>query len=93
MDNVVTACSPCNLRKGDKYADDAQMHPLQKPFAPSNAQLHANGRLFPPITCMKAGSIISIGIPSWSRKAWFAGWTAHVAPSRLGEGRGILAFP
>ena len=47
-ENVVTACSPCNLKKGDKYARDAGMSPFQEPFAPSIAQLHTNGRLFPP---------------------------------------------
>ncbi|MBN9063006.1 MAG: HNH endonuclease [Rhizobiales bacterium 65-9] len=46
--NVVAACSPCNLRKGDKMPDQAQMRPLQWPFQPSLSQLHANGRLFPP---------------------------------------------
>lgn len=47
-DNVITACSPCNLLKGDKLAEDADMHPLQAPFQPSIGQLHRNGRLFPP---------------------------------------------
>ena len=47
-ENVATACSPCNLRKGDKLAEHAQMRPMQWPFQPSLAQLHANGRLFPP---------------------------------------------
>ena len=47
-ENVVAACSPCNLRKGDKLAEHAQMRPMQWPFQPSLAQLHANGRLFPP---------------------------------------------
>lgn len=47
-DNVVTACSPCNLRKGDKLAKEAGMLPAQHPFQPSINQLHQNGRLFPP---------------------------------------------
>jgi 5-methylcytosine-specific restriction endonuclease McrA len=46
--NVVTACSPCNLRKGDKLPKDADMFPFQKPFAPDVQDLHSNGRLFPP---------------------------------------------
>lgn len=46
--NVVTACSPCNLRKGDKLPRDAEMFPFQKPFAPDVQDLHSNGRLFPP---------------------------------------------
>jgi 5-methylcytosine-specific restriction endonuclease McrA len=46
--NVVAACSPCNLKKGDKLPEQAHMRPLQWPFQPSLTQLHANGRLFPP---------------------------------------------
>lgn len=47
-ENVVAACSPCNLRKGDKMPSVADMHPLQRPFAPSINDLHRNGKLFPP---------------------------------------------
>ncbi len=47
-DNVVAACSPCNLRKGDKLPAVAQMHPLQQPFAPTVNDLHRAGKLFPP---------------------------------------------
>lgn len=47
-DNVVTACSDCNVRKGGKMPVDARMWPAQQPFRPSVHQLHANGRLFPP---------------------------------------------
>ena len=34
-DNVVAACSPCNLRKGNMTPDEAGMFPSQTPFAPS----------------------------------------------------------
>ena len=47
-ENVVTACSPCNLRKGAKSVREAHMHLAQEPFMPSVQQLHTNGRLFPP---------------------------------------------
>lgn len=47
-ENVVTACSPCNLRKGDKLPDQVEMFPFQRPFAPDVQDLHSNGRLFPP---------------------------------------------
>lgn len=46
--NVVTACSPCNLRKSNKTAAEVGMHPRQHPFQPSVQHLHGNGRLFPP---------------------------------------------
>ena len=47
-ENVVAACSPCNLRKGDRLPADVEMWPRQPPFAPSLQDLHRNGRLFPP---------------------------------------------
>ncbi len=47
-ENVVAACSPCNLRKGDKLPRDADMYPASKPFQPSINDLHSNGRAFPP---------------------------------------------
>jgi 5-methylcytosine-specific restriction endonuclease McrA len=47
-ENVVTACSPCNLRKGDRLPADAELWPRQLPFRPTVHELHHNGRLFPP---------------------------------------------
>src|SRR5215475_6512193 len=47
-ENVVAACSPCNLRKGNMTPQQARMFPKQPPFAPTVHQLHRNGRLFPP---------------------------------------------
>ncbi|MGB6750248.1 MAG: HNH endonuclease [Xanthobacteraceae bacterium] len=47
-DNVVAACSPCNLRKGNLTPDEAKMFPSQRPFQPTVQHLHRNGRLFPP---------------------------------------------
>jgi 5-methylcytosine-specific restriction endonuclease McrA len=47
-ENVVAACSPCNLAKGDKMPKVVGMHPLQKPYPPTVNDLHRNGRLFPP---------------------------------------------
>ena len=47
-ENVVAACSPCNLRKGGLMPQHAHMHPRQKPFQPTVQDLHNNGRAFPP---------------------------------------------
>ena len=47
-DNVVAACSPCNLRKGDKLCRDVDMWPAAKPYQPTINDLHSNGRAFPP---------------------------------------------
>jgi 5-methylcytosine-specific restriction endonuclease McrA len=47
-DNVVTACAPCNLLKGGRLANQAGMHPRQRPHRPTINELRNNGRLFPP---------------------------------------------
>jgi 5-methylcytosine-specific restriction endonuclease McrA len=47
-ENVVTACSQCNLQKGGQPPRQSGMWPSQMPFQPSVNDLHRNGRLFPP---------------------------------------------
>ena len=47
-ENVVAACSPCNLRKGGQLPREAKMWPSQSPFRPTVYDLQKNGRLFPP---------------------------------------------
>ena len=47
-ENVVTACSSCNLRKGNRLPSHAGMQPLMRPLQPSTFQLQENGRSFPP---------------------------------------------
>lgn len=47
-ENVVTACSACNLLKGGRLARECQMHPRTRPFRPTVLQLQKNGRAFPP---------------------------------------------
>ncbi len=46
--NVVTACSVCNLKKGNKSIKQAGMHLLKKPEQPNNHHLQEVGRAFPP---------------------------------------------
>ena len=46
--NVVTACSCCNLVKGNRMPHDAGMYPSQRPFRPTSVQLQDIGRAFPP---------------------------------------------
>ena len=46
--NVVTACSSCNVRKGGKLYKDCDLKLANKPYAPSVEDLHRNGRNFPP---------------------------------------------
>ena len=46
--NVVTACSTCNLRKGNRMPGSSGMRPLERPVQPTTYQLQENGRAFPP---------------------------------------------
>ena len=47
-ENVVAACSACNLKKADKTVSEVGMTLAGLPFAPTVHDLHNNGRLFPP---------------------------------------------
>ncbi len=47
-ENVVTACSTCNLRKGNRMPGSSGMRPLERPVQPTTYQLQENGRAFPP---------------------------------------------
>ncbi len=47
-ENVVTACSRCNLLKGSQLPEEAKMFPLHRPVQPSTQMLRDNGRAFPP---------------------------------------------
>jgi 5-methylcytosine-specific restriction endonuclease McrA len=46
--NVVTACEPCNLRKGHRSPRDCGLFPLREPHRPTSYELQENGRSFPP---------------------------------------------
>ena len=47
-ENVVAACSSCNLSKANSLAEEIGMFPRQKPYRPSVFDLNNNGRAFPP---------------------------------------------
>lgn len=47
-ENVVTACGPCNLRKGSALPRECRMHPRKPAQQPSTWELQDNGRAFPP---------------------------------------------
>ncbi len=47
-ENVVTACSPCNLFKGSRLPREAKMFPLVRPAQPTSFILQEHGRAFPP---------------------------------------------
>ena len=47
-ENVVAACSSCNLRKGSRDLKSSGMKVLKKPTKPSVEVLMNKGRKFPP---------------------------------------------
>ena len=47
-ENIVAACSPCNLKKGGKMPKEARMVPRQAPRRPNMFELNERGRAFPP---------------------------------------------
>ena len=47
-ENVVAACSPCNLRKGNKTLKQSGLSLRHLPRAPSPEEMLAHGRRFPP---------------------------------------------
>jgi len=47
-ENVVAACSSCNLRKGSRTIDRAGMHLMKPPRQPLPSELQNSGRKFPP---------------------------------------------
>jgi len=46
--NVVTACSPCNLLKGNHLLRETTLHLHRYPSEPTTQELQENGRAFPP---------------------------------------------
>ncbi|MEO1039848.1 MAG: HNH endonuclease [Pseudomonadota bacterium] len=47
-ENIVAACAPCNLKKGGRDPHQARMPLRRQAGQPSNHQLQAQGRRFPP---------------------------------------------
>lgn len=47
-ENVVTACSACNLRKGSHLPREIRMFPRQTPHEPTTMSLQERGRRYPP---------------------------------------------
>ena len=46
--NVVTACSGCNVKKGGRLYQKSGMLLQHKPYQPTTEDLHKNGKNFPP---------------------------------------------
>jgi len=46
--NVVTACSPCNLLKGNRLLNESGLILRHVPVEPSTQLLQEHGRAFPP---------------------------------------------
>jgi 5-methylcytosine-specific restriction endonuclease McrA len=46
--NVLSACTSCNLKKGRRLLNHTEMKLIKMPKRPTSAQLQNNGRNFPP---------------------------------------------
>ena len=47
-DNIVSACRPCNTKKGSRMPHECGMHPMVEPREPTVYELRETGRRFPP---------------------------------------------
>jgi 5-methylcytosine-specific restriction endonuclease McrA len=47
-DNVVAACTRCNLAKGSRLPHESRMKPQHEPGMPTTYELQERGRAFPP---------------------------------------------
>ena len=47
-ENILTACAPCNMKKGGRTPRQAGMHIVRWPERPTSWQLQDHGRAFPP---------------------------------------------
>lgn len=47
-ENILTACAPCNMKKGGRTPRQARMAPLMHPIRPTSWQLQERGKMFPP---------------------------------------------
>ena len=45
-ENVASACSTCNVKKGGKLPSQCGMYPKIKPYKPTEEQLHKNEGTF-----------------------------------------------
>ena len=54
-DNVVTACSSCNVKKGGRLLNKSGMTLNQMPYQPTTEDLHKNGKIFHQIFYIKLG--------------------------------------
>ncbi len=65
-ENIVTACAPCNLRKGGRSPREAADGGAPaSPARPPCTSSSSSGAAFRPTTCTRAGSTTCIGTSSW----------------------------
>ncbi len=67
-ENIVTACAPCNLRKGGQLRASRAMRPYRRPRRPTMHELQQSAAASRRTTCTRAGSTTSTGMSNWKRK-------------------------
>ena len=74
--NVVTACSPCNLLKGNRLLRESGMHAAALPVGADDASsCRRTAAPSRPATCTRAGATSCTGTASW-RSELTSYWTA-----------------
>ena len=83
-ENILCACGPCNMRKGDKSPEKAGMRLRWKPYVPTRHQLNEIGMEFPPpLEALHPTWLPYLGIPDGGGAA-----------ARVGDGEGLgTVFP
>ena len=89
--NVVAACSPCNLRKGNLTPDEAGCFRRRRRSSRRCNTCTATAGCFRRTTCTTAGSIISIGTPS-SIRNFFRHPEVRAQRASKGDGPGRASF-
>jgi len=86
-ENIVAACSPCNLKKGGRTPQQAGMPVRRAPHRPSSWQLQQFGRRFPP-------NYLHQSWTQWMATQWNVDATPNIAHDLSGQDEHVvIRFP
>ena len=86
-ENIVAACSPCNLRKGGRTPQQASMPIHREPHRPNSWELQQRGRKFPP-------HFLHQSWMQWMATQWTVEAPNSVAHDLSGQGEHVvIPFP
>ena len=92
--NIVTACTRCNLRKGNRLPQECGMHPSPSRRCRRRTNCGSTAGRSRRTTCTRAGATISTGTSSWIRKpSWVGSHGASHRTMPVPEWRSVLNWP